>query len=340
MIYNYTGASSFTAQFEQQFQYTLTFKDATGQPLAPNPTSVALSSNGSSITTSAYSSQWLSAKSWTITSATWEGYQGALLSPVLLDLTSGSASVAVTVSAYTATVKVVDKSNNPLTGASIITTFANATMRTFTTNSQGTVLLNRIPGGPYSAHVYYQGQDMGIWSEDASVSAIATIQVNWSPPPPPPPLPPPPTTATPPSWPSGSTLTVSKVNSTSLTLTWTVATGSPEIAHYRILQEATVIATVPGNVTSYTVTGLTPGNSYEYQIQAVNSSGNVSSNGLFETATTTQQGSTQSASYLIVAGAVAGLGALGTSLFVLRRRGRNRSNPQLPSTPSFSPAGL
>lgn len=178
MSVNYTGTDSFTAQFHKQFQYTLTFKDAAGQPLTPDPTSVVLSSSGSTITTSAYSGQWLSAGSWTVTSVTWEGYQGALLAPTVLDLTSASASVAVTVSAYTASVKVVDKLNNPIQGAAVTITFANTTNRPFTTDNQGTVRLGDIPVGPYSAHVLYQGQDQGTWSEDASVASVSTVTLN------------------------------------------------------------------------------------------------------------------------------------------------------------------
>ncbi len=181
MLFNYTGSSdagAFTARFDKQFQYTLTFKDAAGQPLAPDPTSVVLSSSASTITTSTYSGQWLSATAWTVTSATWEGYQGALLAPVPLDLTSASASVAVTVSAYSASIKVVDKLNNPIPGASVTVTFANTTSRMFTTDSQGTVQLGHIPVGPYSAHVSYQGQDQGTWSEDASVASVSTVTLN------------------------------------------------------------------------------------------------------------------------------------------------------------------
>jgi len=181
MLFNYTGSSDggpFIAKFDKQFQYTLTFKDAAGQPLTPAPTSVVLSSSASTITTSAYSSQWLSATSWTVTSATWEGYQGALSAPVPLDLTSGPASVAVAVSAYSASVKVVDKLNNPIQGASVTITFANTTSRVFTTDSQGTVLLGDIPVGPYSAHIVYQGQDQGTWSEDASVASASTVTLN------------------------------------------------------------------------------------------------------------------------------------------------------------------
>ncbi len=181
MLANYTGSSdggAYTAKFDKQFQYTLTFKDAAGQPLTPNPTSVVLSSAGSSVTTSAYSGQWLAATSWTVTSATWEGYQGALLAPVPLDLTSASGSAAVKVSAYVASIKVIDKLNNPIQGASITITFANATSRVFTTDAQGTVQLGDIPIGPYSAHVLYQGQDQGTWSEDASVAPVSTVTLN------------------------------------------------------------------------------------------------------------------------------------------------------------------
>src|SRR2546422_2930188 len=35
MLYNYTGAASFTAEFAKQFQYALTFTDAGGQPVDP-----------------------------------------------------------------------------------------------------------------------------------------------------------------------------------------------------------------------------------------------------------------------------------------------------------------
>jgi hypothetical protein len=181
MLYNYTGSSDggpFTAKFDKQFQYTLTFKDAAGQPLVPSPTSVVLSSAGSSVTTSAYSGQWLAATSWTVTSATWEGYQGALLAPVPIDLTSASGSAVVKVSAYAASVKVVDKLNNPIQGATVTITFANATSRTFTTDAQGTVQLGHIPIGPYSARILYQGQDQGTWSEDASVASVSTVTLN------------------------------------------------------------------------------------------------------------------------------------------------------------------
>jgi Carboxypeptidase regulatory-like domain len=181
MLFNYTGPTdggSFTARFDKQYQYTLTFKDAAGQPLVPVPSSVVLSSSSSTIITSTYSGQWLSATSWTVTSVTWESYQGALLSPVPLNLASSSASAAVGVSAYPASIKVLDKLNNPVQSASVTITFANTTSRMFTTDAQGTVQLGDVPVGPYSAHILYQGQDQGTWSEDASVASASTVTLN------------------------------------------------------------------------------------------------------------------------------------------------------------------
>ncbi len=144
MLFNYTGPSDggpFIAQFTKQYQYTLTFKDIAGQPLVPSPTSVTLSSSLGTVVTSSYSGQWLALGSWTVTSAAWEGYQTALSNPVGLDLTSSSGSATVTISAYPATLKVVDRQSNPIQGASATITFANATNRVFTTSSQGLVSL-------------------------------------------------------------------------------------------------------------------------------------------------------------------------------------------------------
>src|SRR5260370_7139269 len=148
MLFNYTGSCDggpFTAKFDKQFQYTLTFKDAAGQPLTPAPTSVVLSSSGSTVTTSAYSGQWLSATSWTVTSATWEGYPPALVASVPFDLGSASASVAVAVSAYSASVKVVYKLNNVIQRASVTITFANLTISTLTTHLTRLVQLAHFP---------------------------------------------------------------------------------------------------------------------------------------------------------------------------------------------------
>jgi len=175
---NYTGpsdAGAFTALFNKQFQYTLSFKDAAGNPLTPNPTSVTLSSGNSLITTTSYSGQWLSATSWTVTSVTWEGYSGALVNPVPFDLTSASAIVSVAVSAYPASVKVVDKLNNPIQGANVTVTFANATSRTFPTDNQGIVQLGRIPTPAFTLQVFYQGQSQGPPIAESALGSPQTV---------------------------------------------------------------------------------------------------------------------------------------------------------------------
>lgn len=181
MLFNYTGPTdggAFIAKFDKQFQYTLTFKDAAGNVLTPNPSSVTISGGGSETTTSSYSGQWLSATSWTVTSATWEGYQTALSSPVSLDLTSSSASAVVKILAYPASVKVVDKSSNPIQGASVTVTFANATTKAFTTGNLGTVPLGDIPYGSFTVSASYQGQNQGPIGEDATTNPVSTITMD------------------------------------------------------------------------------------------------------------------------------------------------------------------
>ena len=181
MLFNYTGPTdggAFIAKFDKQFQYALTFKDARGNPLTPSPSSVVISSAGSSVTTSTYSGQWLSATLWTVTSASWEGYQTALSAPVSLDLSSSSALTSVTILAYPASVKVVDKSNNPLQGASVTVTFANATTKAFTTGSLGTVQLGDIPYGSFTVSASYRGLSQGPVGEDATTSSVSTITLD------------------------------------------------------------------------------------------------------------------------------------------------------------------
>lgn len=76
---------------------------------------------------------------------------------------------------YSATIRVLDKNNNPAVGATVTVTFANSTVRSFTTDGQGSVQLGLIPPGSYAAHITYQNQDMGIWTADPSQTPTFTI---------------------------------------------------------------------------------------------------------------------------------------------------------------------
>lgn len=90
-----------------------------------------------------------------------------------------------------------------------------------------------------------------------------------------------------PSWSSGS-LTASGIADTSLTLTWTAgAQDDVAVTGYKILKNGTEIGTVSGGGNlSYSVTGLTPGTSYSFQVQARDAAGNSSTNGPATSATT------------------------------------------------------
>ena len=183
MIYNYTLPSDeFTAQFDKQFQYTVTFTDYNGAALSP-AASITLSGPTGTLTTSAYSGQWLQAASWSVVDAKWEGISGLVIGAQTIDLTNGNVAKSIQLAVYPATVKVVDPNNNPVSGANVTVTFAppHSTSVSHLTGSQGTVGLGDIPLGPYTARVTYQGQDVK-WSEDASATpgGVSTITLNIS----------------------------------------------------------------------------------------------------------------------------------------------------------------
>ena len=62
---------------------------------------------------------------------------------------------------------------------------------------------------------------------------------------------------------------------TSINVTWT-ASGTSGIANYRIVRDGKTLATVSGSVTAYSDTAVTSGQTYKYQVVAVNSAGATS----------------------------------------------------------------
>ncbi|HVH16454.1 MAG TPA: carboxypeptidase-like regulatory domain-containing protein [Candidatus Angelobacter sp.] len=178
ILYNYTSTAGFTAVFDKQFQYTLSFNDAAGNPLSPAPTSVVLSAQtGGPITITQYSG-FLNSNLYTVSQATWEGSTLGTTSPVQIDLTTGSATKTVSLQAYTASVHVVDNNNNPIIGANVTVTFINSTSRSFITNSKGNVQLGDVPRGSYSLSVMYQNQQVTGVLENAITNPTATVQLN------------------------------------------------------------------------------------------------------------------------------------------------------------------
>ena len=89
----------------------------------------------------------------------------------------------------------------------------------------------------------------------------------------------------PPTWPSGSTLNSTKLNSTSVSLLWSRADDDTWVNTYQISKNGTVIALVPGNSLSYTVSGLSPGSNYLFKIEAGDPAGERSTDGPSSTIT-------------------------------------------------------
>ncbi len=88
-----------------------------------------------------------------------------------------------------------------------------------------------------------------------------------------------------PVWPGGSSLSSTSTGSTAVSLHWSYATDLAGVANYQIYKNTILVATV-GNITTYTVTNLTPGTSYTFQVQAGNAKGYYSITGPSLTVTT------------------------------------------------------
>ncbi len=92
----------------------------------------------------------------------------------------------------------------------------------------------------------------------------------------------------PPTWPSGGGLTISIVNSTSLTLHWTAAVDNAWISVYRVYQDGTLVATLPGYAQNYTIAGLSPGSTHVFKLEAGDPARNWSTDGPSASATLSQ----------------------------------------------------
>ena len=83
----------------------------------------------------------------------------------------------------------------------------------------------------------------------------------------------------PPTWPIAGSLTVSNVNQTTITLNWRVATDDLGVVGYKIYQDNALLTTVSAYIYTWTISGLTPGTTDTFRVEAVDYAGNQSVGG-------------------------------------------------------------
>ncbi|MCD1257270.1 fibronectin type III domain-containing protein [Paenibacillus athensensis] len=79
-----------------------------------------------------------------------------------------------------------------------------------------------------------------------------------------------------PVWPYGSVFKATNVSPTSASLTWPAAHDNQAVTGYRVYRDGTLVKELPANVTSFDATGLTPGASYTFTVEALDAQGHVS----------------------------------------------------------------
>lgn len=82
-----------------------------------------------------------------------------------------------------------------------------------------------------------------------------------------------------PIWSADSSLSAASTSPNEVVLHWTEALSPTGITSYKLLQNGGELVTVPGNILSYKVTGLSSNTVYTFQVQAGNSSGDWTTNG-------------------------------------------------------------
>lgn len=147
---------------------------------------------------------------------------------------------------------------------------------------------------------------------------------------------------TPPIWPAGSKLTGSRLTPTSITLNWTIATDDVGVVSYLVFEGSIMTANVTANIRALNVTGLTPGTTYTFKVEAIDRANNLSNGGPRLTITTPQlppwflsQDFWLRNLYLIILGAA----VVGTIVTVVKLRRRSLARHVLPSKPAPKSVG-
>ncbi len=139
----------------------------------------------------------------------------------------------------------------------------------------------------------------------------------------------------PPSWTLGSRLVANRITTTSLTLSWTNATDDVGVVSYAVYEGSVITANVTANIHELNVTGLKPGSTYDFKVEAADRANNRSNNGPSLTITTPTEAPSFLTPefwlrnlYLVLAGAAAVVAAVLFIVFRRRKVARSATPPE------------
>lgn len=145
---------------------------------------------------------------------------------------------------------------------------------TFNNSDGGTLVINAVGGAPINAHFIHTYKHGVVWYvNDDTFTLPNDTQAPTAP----------------------TSLAASNPNETTMDLTWVAGTDNVAVTNYDVYVDAVLHQANVGNVTSYTVTGLTESTEYDFTVRAKDAAGNVSTDS--NTATESTIASTETPIY-------------------------------------------
>ncbi|SIR73888.1 protein of unknown function [Paenibacillus macquariensis] len=166
---------------------------------------------------------------------------------------------------------VTNGQDTPVEGAKVSLTVSGAVYAA-TTSSEGIYFIANVPvGTDYTVTASKKGYTEQSNNGDVIADATTTLDFN---------LEAETTTDTSaPSWSVDAKLSVTNVGKTSLTLSWTAATDDTGVTSYKVYKNGIALITIPADITSYTVSGLSSDTTYKFKVEAGDAAENWSKDG-------------------------------------------------------------
>ncbi|MCS7138516.1 MAG: hypothetical protein NZ873_00455 [Crenarchaeota archaeon] len=172
---NVNGDSSLTLEYRKEYFVNLSFRDRNNSPLKPSFYTCVFP-NGT-FYNGTLRSLWLTSGDLRIMSVSYAGLN--VLDETKVYNIHGPKEISVSCNVLSGTIRIVDPFSTPISGAEISAIFLNNTRKTYVTDSNGMLSMNRVVGGRVKLTVSHMGYSMTA-EVDFSKEGDITIRIPMS----------------------------------------------------------------------------------------------------------------------------------------------------------------